>query len=90
MKPSGGAIHAFPDEHAEDTISTMVSKSTLSIRKEVSIMIKIKITVNGRRFNDINAAFQEFQRTLEKEVSQKKQEITMREKARHTKPSGND
>ena len=52
-------------------------------------MIKIKITVNGRRFNDINAAFQELQRTLEKEVSQKKQEIIMREKARHTKPSGN-
>ena len=28
-------------------------------------MIKIKITVNGRHFNDINVAFQEIERALE-------------------------
>ena len=50
-------------------------------------MIKIKITVNGRRFNDINAAFQELQRALEEDVSQKKQEIIMKEKARRMKSS---
>ena len=50
-------------------------------------MIKIEITVNGRRFNDINAAFQELQRALEEDVSQKKQEIIMKENTRRMKPS---
>ena len=50
-------------------------------------MIKIKITVNGQRFNDINAAFQELQRALEEDVSQKKQEVIMKEEARRMKSS---
>lgn len=48
---------------------------------------EIKITVNGRRFNDINATFQEFERALEENVSEKKQEIIMKENARRMKPS---
>ena len=44
-------------------------------------MIKSKITVNGQHFNDINAAFSDLQHALEKDVSQKKQEIIMKEKA---------
>ena len=35
-------------------------------------MIKSKITVNGQRFNGINAGFSKLQRALEKDVSQKK------------------
>lgn len=50
-------------------------------------MIKLKITVNGRRFNDINAAFQEFERTLKESVSRKKQEIIMNENTKRMKPS---
>ena len=50
-------------------------------------MIKIKITVNGRHFHDINAAFQEIERALEENVSRKKQEIIMKEKARRMKSS---
>ena len=42
-------------------------------------MIKIKITVNGRRFNDINKNFN----ALEENVSQKKQEIIQREYKTH-------
>ena len=50
-------------------------------------MIKLKITVNGRRFNDINGVFQETERVLEEDVSQKKQEIIMKENTRRMKPS---
>ena len=50
-------------------------------------MIKMKITVNGQCFNDINAATQEIERVLEEDVSQKKQEIIMKEKARRMKSS---
>lgn len=50
-------------------------------------MIKLKITVNGRCFNDTNAAFQELERILEENVSQKKQEIIMKENTRRMNPS---
>ena len=50
-------------------------------------MIKIEITVNGRHFNDVNAAFQETERALEENVSRKKQEIIMKENTRRMKPS---
>ena len=50
-------------------------------------MIKIEITVNGQRFNDINAGFSKLQCALEKDVSQKKQEIIMKEKAGRMKSS---
>jgi S-adenosylmethionine synthetase len=71
---------AFPDKHAEDVL-------IVYIRNGKNIMIKIKITVNGRHFHDINAAFQEIERALEENVSRKKQEIIMKEKARRMKSS---
>ena len=50
-------------------------------------MIKLKITVSGQRSNDINAVFQEPERILEENVSQKKQEIIMEENTRRMKVS---
>ena len=76
----GCLYKAFPDKHAEDVL-------IVYIRNGKNIMIKIKITVNGRHFHDINAAFQEIERALEENVSRKKQEIIMKEKARRMKSS---
>lgn len=71
---------AFPDKHVEDVL-------IVYIRNGKNIMIKIEITVNGRHFNDVNAAFQETERALEENVSRKKQEIIMKENTRRMKPS---